>query len=335
MKRLAFVAVVVMAVLVSAGACAPAPVQQAPQPVQKVRIAAVLPSTIDDLAWSQSMYEGLKAVQAELGEDKVEFTVSEGLYKVVDAGAAMRDYAARGYDIVIAHGSQYQNTVMEIAREFPNTIFAYGTGFKTADNVFAYDPQAQQGAYLLGIIAAGVTKTGKVGIVGAVEAGDAIKFSVGFKKGVAAANPDVEVLESYTGSFADTVGAREMAIAHMDAGADVLTGTAQQSVGAIKAVAERAGVYWLSNDMDQSSLAPDSVLAAQAYHWESVIRHIIDARTKGGKGEHLFLDFATGRLELVYNPRLENIIPDEVREQVAEARQAIISGELVIQLPKE
>ncbi|HIC89794.1 MAG TPA: BMP family ABC transporter substrate-binding protein [Anaerolineae bacterium] len=331
--------VTVLSLLVAAGCTLPAGAPAAPPaeatPVPKIRIAAVLPSGIDDLSWNQSMYEGLMKVQKELGEDRVEVAISEGLYKIVDAGPAIRDYASKGYDIVIAHGSQYQTVIEDIASDFPDTTFAYGTGFATQSNVFAYDPQAQQGAYLMGLLAAGMTKSKIVGIVGAVQGGDAIKFSEGFKQGVAAGDPDVKVLEAYTGSFVDFAKAREIALADIDNGADVLTGTAQQSVGAIKAVAEKPGVYWLSNDMDQSSLAPNTVLAAQVYHWEDVIKTIIERRQAGVLGgEHITLDFASGRLSLEYNPKLADKIPAELKAKVAQALEDIKSGKIVIELPK-
>lgn len=303
----------------------------APAAPEKIRIALVLPSTIDDLAWSQSMYEGVKKVQSELGEDRVEVAVSERLGNPADAGAAIRDYASQGFDIVIAHGAQYQATLKEMAPEFPDVSFAYGTAFETGPNIFAYDPQAQEGAYALGILAAMMTKTGKLGIVGPVEAGDAIKYNRGFIQGAKSVNPDIEVLVSYTGSFGDIVGAGELAKAEMDNGADILTGTAQQAVGAIRAVAEREGVYWISNDMDQSSLAPNHILAFQGYNWENVIKRMIEARQQGIKGgEHLVLSFANGNLILKYNPVLADQIPDEVKAAVEQALADIKAGKITI-----
>ncbi|KYH30802.1 basic membrane protein [Moorella mulderi DSM 14980] len=103
----------------------------------------------------------------------------------------------------------------------------------------------------MGILAAMMTKSGITGIVGPVESGDAIKYNYGFQQGVAAAKPEVKVRIAYTGSFNDIVGAGELAKVHMDAGADILTGSSQQAVGAIRAVAGRSGKYWLSTDMDQ------------------------------------------------------------------------------------
>lgn len=301
----------------------------------KILIAVVLPSTKDDLSWSQGMVEGVYAVQKELGEDKVEVAISERLGSPTDAGAAIRQYASQGYNIIIAHGSQYQAVLDEIAPDFPKTSFAYGTGFAAHDNVFAYDPQSQEGAYLQGIIAGKITKSNIIGIVGPIEAGDAIKYNQGFVQGVKSVNPDADVRIAYTGGFGDIAKASELAKAQIDAGADVLTGTAQQTVGAIKATAEKPGVYWLGNDMDQSSLAPDTVLSAQVYNWKGVVMQMINFR-KDGKvgGEHITLSLKSGDISLSFNSKTSSVIPADVMALVDKAKADIISGALVIELPK-
>ena len=301
---------------------------------QKLKIALVLPSTVDDMAWAQSMYEALKKMQSQ-SKDGIELAVSERMGKPVDAGAAIRQYATQGFDIIIAHGAQYQSVVKEIAPEFPKITFAYGTGFQSGPNIFAYDPQAQEGAYVMGILAAKMSKSKIVGIVGPVEAGDAIKYNKGFMMGVAAAGGDVKTRIAYTGSFNEIVKAGEIAKTHMDAGADFLTGSSQQAVGAIKAVAGKPGTYWLSTDMDQSMVAPDSVLASQVYNWEKVLTKILDLRKKGTLGgQHLTLSFADGMLELKYNPKLEGKIPQDAKAAVEKAKKDIAAGTLKIELPK-
>ncbi len=301
---------------------------------EKIRLALVIPSTIDDMAWSQAMYEGIKAVQTELGEEKMEVAVSERLWNAVDAGAAIRDYALQGYNIIIAHGAQYQSLLNEIAPEFPKITFAYGTGFATeSPNIFAYDPHAQEGAYLLGMIAGLITKSNIIGIVGPVEAGDAIKFNKGVVQGAKAVNPNAEVRIAYTGSFGDLVAAAEIARTHIKAGADVLTGSAQQSVGAINVTKEFEKLFWLSTDMDQSSLSPKTVLAAQVYNFKSVVQTMISSRAEGVMGgKHLELSFANNGLDLVYNPELAAEISDEMKGRVEEAKQQLIDGSLKISL---
>ncbi|MHB8076378.1 BMP family lipoprotein [Desulfosporosinus fructosivorans] len=304
--------------------------------VEKIRIALVLPATVDDLAWGQSMVEGLKAVQKTMGEDKVELAISEKLGNAVDAGSAIRQYATQGYGIIFAHGSQYQSVLSEITKDFPKTTFAYGTGFATQPNVFAYDPQAQEGGYLLGMLAAMTSKTGIVGIVGPVESGDAVKYNYGVQQGVLKGKADVKARIAYTGSFNDIVGAGNLAKTQMSAGADILTGSSQQAVGALRAVAETQGKYWLSTDMDQSGIAPDHVLAAQVYNWEKVVNKIIELRKKGTLGgQVLTLSFADGTIDLKYNAKLADKIPAEAKAAVEQAKQDIISGKLKVELPKK
>ncbi|MBF8437292.1 BMP family protein [Halanaerobiaceae bacterium Z-7014] len=298
-----------------------------------VSIAMIFPSTIDDMAWSQAMYEGVMSLQEELGEAGISnVSYSENLYDAVQVGSAMREYAP-DFDIVIAHGAQYQNIVDDVARDFPNTTFAYGTSYNAMhDNVYAYDPHAEEGAYLAGIIAAHVTETGIVGVIGPVEAGDAIKYNTGFMQGVESIDPDIEIRVGYTGSFGDTVAAREMAETQIDEGADVLTGSAQQTVGAIRAAAE-AGVYWLSTDIDQSSLAPDTVIASQSLNFKEVVRYMIDARDEGiYGGEHLPLSFANGFLTYDFNENLAHLIDEDLQALIDDTIEQIINGEITIEI---
>lgn len=307
-----------------------------PASPDKLKIALILPSGKDDLAWGQSMYDGLMAVQKELGEDKIEINVTEKLPNPVDGATALRDYANSGFNIIIAHGSQYQNPVFDVAEEFPEVTFAYGTAFKTEENVFSYDPQTQEGGYLFGLLAAKLTKTKTVGIVGPVKAGDAIKYNYAFSQGVHALDPEIKVLESYTGGFGDSVKAKEMATAHMDAGADMLTGTAQQVIGAIQAVSEKDGVFWFSNDMDQISLARNKIIACQLYNWKNLIEDIIKRHKEGQLGgERLILSLANGGLEIIFNPELESMITPEIKDIFDENLEKIKKGELEIKLPSD
>jgi basic membrane protein A len=302
--------------------------------VEKVKIALILPSGKDDMAWSQGMYEGVMAAQKELGVDNVEVSLTENMPDPVNAGAALRDYANKGYNIIIAHGSQYQNSVMDVAKEFPKISFAYGTAFQTASNVFAYNEEAQDGAYAFGVLAAKLTKSKIVGIVGPVKTGDAIKYNYGFQQGVESVDPTIKIMESYTGSFGDIIKAKEMATAEIDAGADILTGTAQQTPGAIQAVSEKTGVYWFSSDVDQSSLAPDHIIASQVYRWKDVVLYMIDS-FKNGKlgGEVIPLDLTNGRIQIIFNPKLKTLITPELEKLFNETIEKIKSGSIKVKLP--
>jgi basic membrane lipoprotein Med (substrate-binding protein (PBP1-ABC) superfamily) len=88
--------------------------------IEQIRIAVVMPSTVTDLAWSQAVYDSLLRLQAEAGgPDVLEIAYTENMFNVTDAAAALRDYAADGFDIVLAHGTQYGTSMFEIAPDFP------------------------------------------------------------------------------------------------------------------------------------------------------------------------------------------------------------------------
>lgn len=319
-----------------APATAPTAAAQSAAPAKKFRVALILPSTISDMAWSQSMYEGLKAVQAEMGgESAMEIAYSEKMFNVTDAAAAIRDYASNGYDLVIGHGAQYGTSIFDIAPDFPEVSFAWGTSNDTGEskglkNVFAYQPVAWQGGYVNGIVASLLSKSGIIGVVGPVEAGDAVLYNAGFKAGVLAAKPDAKVNISYTGSFGDTALAAEAANVHIKAGADVLTGSAQQVVGAI-GVAKEQKVYWLSTDTDQSPLAPEVVVGGQVYNWAPALKEMIAMHNSGTMGAKVFqLTFANGGLKYVLNPNVK--LPDGVQPAIDAAIKGITEGTIKVEM---
>ncbi|MEZ4706831.1 MAG: BMP family protein [Caldilineaceae bacterium] len=293
------------------------------------RIAIVMPSSTTDIAWSQAMYDALVAVQTEMGgEGALEIAYSENMFQVTDAAAAIRDYAADGYDLVIAHGTQYGNSMFEVATDFPETSFAWGTANDTGaeaghENIFAYEAQAQEGGYVNGVIAAMLSSANIIGVVGPVEAGDAKLYIDGFVNGVEATKPEAEVNISYTGSFGDTALAAEAANTHIKAGADVLTGSAQQVVGAIGVAAENK-VPWLGTQSDQTSLGPDYVVANQLYDWTGAVRDMIELHKSGALGGKVYnLTLADGlQMSLNDNP----LITDEIKAAVDKAIEDIKSG---------
>jgi basic membrane protein A len=271
---------------------------------QPFRIAVVMPSAVTDMAFSQSMYDALKAVQAEMGgPSALEIAYSENMFKVPDAAAAIRDYAAQGYDLVIAHGSQYGASVQEVAPDFPKTSFAWGTNVDTfgLPNVFAYTAAAEEGGYVNGVIAAMLSKSGIIGVTGPVEVGDAKTYIQGFVRGVQTTKPGISVNSTWTGSFSDVALMTEAANTHIAAGADILTGSSQAVVGSIGAAKSKGGVLWFGTQADQSALAPELVVASQLYDWTGIVKDMI-AKHKAGTlgGETFTLHLANGGLKIVY-----------------------------------
>lgn len=332
--------VVLVALLVSGCAPAAAPqvvevtrvvekvVEATPVPVveKTYRVAIVMPSSITDLAFSQSMYEGLLKVQAEMGgPEKFEIAYSELMFNVPDAAAAIRDYASQGFDLVIAHGSQYGSSLQQIAPDFPESSFAWGTSLDTFQkqgigNVFAYQAESQEGGYVLGTIAALMSKSGKLGICGPVNAGDAKLFVDGFIAGAKVAKPDIVANPSFTGSFSDVSLMAGLAETFIADGADMLTGSSQSVVGAI-GVAKDKGAYWFGTQWEQTSIAPETVVATQVFDWTIVLRDMIKSEQAGVLGGKSYtLTFKNEGLMLKWNDAVE--VPADVKE----AAQAAIQG---------
>jgi basic membrane protein A len=300
------------------------------------RVAVIMPSTITDLAFSQSMYDALLKIQDDMGgPEKMELVYSEGMFVVDDAAAAIRDYASQGYDLVIAHGSQYGSSLQEIAPDFPETAFAHGTTVNTfvdegINNVFAYEAASHEGGYVNGVMAGMLTTSNVVGVVGPIETGDAKLYIEGFKSGVKASNPGAEVNVNYIGSFSDVALASEAANTHISAGADTLSGTAQMVVGAI-GVAEEKGVLWFGTQASQTSLAPSIVVANQIYDWTVALNDIVDLigdGTYGGKAYNITLKNKGQVME--YNPDFD--LPADVKAAAEEAIEGIIDGSITIDI---
>jgi basic membrane protein A len=301
-------------------------------PAAKVKIALIVESTVDDKGWCQAMHDAIQAVQKKYGPALVEYSYSEKM-KPVDAGAAARQYASGGYDIVLAHGAQYKNLILEMAEEFPKTTFAFGTSGEIGPkNVFTYMPQSEQTGYLNGLIAGLITKSNVIGLVGPVDGGDAARYDRGFVLGVKAVNPKAEVKVAHTGSFGDFVKAGELAQADIKAGADVLTGSSQQALGALQAVAtyKDKPIWWVGQDTAQLAI-PEAVkvVAAASYNYAAVVEQLIARRQAGVLGgENLPLTFQNGGFVYKFNDAVGPVLTKEVRAKVEEAKAAAAAGKL-------
>lgn len=296
------------------------------------RIAVVMPSAISDMAFSQSMWSALVAIQKEMGgESALVLKYSENMYNVPDAAAAVRDYASQGFDIVIAHGSQYGSSVQEIAPDFPNVTFAWGTDVNTfgMPNVYAYTAAAEQGGYVNGVLAAKLTKSKTIGVTGPVEVGDAKTYIDGFVQGVQSVNPGINISKTWTGSFSDVALMAAAAKTHIANGADILTGSSQSVVGSIGAAKDNGKVLWFGTQSNQASLAPKLVVASQVYDWVGMLKDIVAKHKSGVLGGVAYsLTLENGGLKVAYNPAYT--LPASVKAAGDAAIKGIAGGKITV-----
>jgi len=282
-------------------------------------VALVAPSASDDVAFTQSMVDSLE----RLG---VEPQVTDGTFVVEEAAAAIRGYAEDGADVVIAHGTQYGGSLAEIAPDFPETSFIWGTATDTQglSNVFAYNPAADQGGFVNGVIAGSLAGGGSIGVVGPVEAGDAVAYVNGFSAGVESVGGSTSVV--YTGSFGDVALATTTAQAHVDNGVQGLTGSSQAMVGAAN-IATANDLPWFGTQSNTEPWSADLTVASQVYHWDVVLSQMfemIEAGTLGGEAFELTLE--NGGLVMEFNDGFA--LDPEIRAAADEAVAGIIAGDI-------
>ncbi|MDY4610007.1 MAG: BMP family ABC transporter substrate-binding protein [Sphaerochaetaceae bacterium] len=271
-----------------------------------MKVALIIENTIDDKGWCQAMHDGIIAAQAQM-PGKIEYSYSENM-PPVDAGSIARQYVADGYDLIIAHGAQYKNLILEMAGEYPDVSFAFGTSAEIGPaNVFTYMPESEETGYLSGLIAGLTTKSNIVGVVGPVDGGDAARYCRGFVLGAKAVNPNCKIQVAHTGSFSDYVKAGEVATSQIRNGADVLTGASQQAIGALRATAEAPNAMWVGQDIAQFSTeeGKKKCIAASAYNYAAVIVGLVNKLEAGVKGgECIPMNFNNNGFIFEFNPEL-------------------------------
>ena len=297
-----------------------------------LKVALCLTGPANDNGWCQLAYDGLVAAKEEYG---IEYSYTENL-QPTDMEAALTDYAAQGYNLVIGLGFQFGDPALSVAEKYPNVNFIVFEGSVEADNVLSCQIANHQSRYLLGFLAARLSKSGVVGFVAGPAQPSIIKPAEAFKLGARTANPDIKVMVTYCESFTDVDLAKEAAIAMLDAGADVIGhGANTAGTGAIKACEER-GVLAMGAASDQNALAPETVVCSDQYSYGDVLLYVvkqaIDGEFEGGK--HMY-GFAEGVVNLAPYHSFEDKIPEEVKAEIEDLKQQIIDGTLEIPIIEE
>ncbi|MDA8266673.1 MAG: BMP family protein [Actinomycetota bacterium] len=272
-----------------------------PSSIKVLRVALVAPSATNDLAFTESMYNALEALKVS---QHLQISVSENEFVVADAANVIRQYASEGYNLILAHGSQYGSTVEALAPQFPKVSFAWGTAASTfgMKNIFAYEAASNEGGYVQGYMGAMLSKSHVVGVIGPIATGDAKLYVDGFVAGAKAEDKKITAHQVYTGSFSDDSLMATAAKTFVSDGADVLTGSSQSVVGAI-GVAKADHLPWFGTQWTQAVLAPKNVVSSQLYNWKpTLIAMIKDIRAGKRGGATYVLKLGNGGEQIQFNP---------------------------------
>ncbi len=288
---------------------------------------------IDDRSFNAAAYRGLQRGIAELGIDKEKARYIESKTNA-DYKTNLTQLATQGYDVVVAVGFAMLDPLKEIAPQFPNTKFAIvdSDAPEGAPNCVGLKFKEEQGTFLAGYLAASMSKSNKIGFVGGMKIPLIEKFEIGYRAGAKAANPNTQVLVTYTNTWNDLSKGKSQAEQLFGNGADIIFhASGKCGLGVIAAAKEKGpGFYAIGVDSDQDEVAPGRVLTSMIKRVDNAVFDVIQ-KVKEGK-------FTTG--SIVYDITQKGIglserkftkqdIPAKVTQRLEELEKALASGKIV------
>ena len=304
---------------------AEAPAEAAEAGESGIKMAILLSGTVDDLSWNYQMQQAAQKLAAERG---IELDISEKV-PPAEAERVIREYADNGFNFIITHSFGYGEALFKVAEEYPDVVFAWPGGIeRTAENIADYNQPFYQAAYLMGIMAGGMSESGILSFLAGFDIPVCHSMMEAFKLGAQETNPDAEVLYTFTGDWVDVAKAKEAVLAHFDVGADYVASCGfGPTQGAIEAAQDREG-FASSYVGDMSSIAPDTVALSMVWDLYPLLSLMVDDIEAGNfkPGKFYDLGVAEDALTVEINPALADQVPAEAQEKAESVRQSIIDG---------
>lgn len=321
-----FVAALALAVL-----CGCTPVEHkangADIEMKPFKVALITPNSVNDSGWSALAYRGLQQIETDL-KAEVQNVVASSPAEIQDA---MRSYAQKDFDLIIGHGYEYNAVGLEVGKGFPKTVFVSTSGDKFAENVGTFRFNLEQATYLCGMIAATMSKTRVVGMVGGPNVPSIESTFQAFEAGVKAVDPTVKVLKAYTQSNDDIGAAKRQTMAFLDQKADMIIHQANAAAGGVFEACQERGVIAFGTNSDQSGDSPMTVLVSAVIIAELAF---VDLATQVRDGKYVggvnLQGMKEGAVGLVWNEKLSVGVPQALKDLIEETTQKIISGELTV-----
>ena len=291
---------------------------------ESFRVALLTPGPISDRSWNGGAYDGLMRIR-----DSLDAQVSHIQTKTpAEFEENFRQYGAQGYDLVFGHGFEFQDAALRVAPSYPQTVFVTTSGNSVRDNVAGMVFNMEDASYLAGIMAAGMTKTGTVAVIGGSEFPPVKSSFEAFELGARSARPSIAVLTSYLGTWDDVSAGKEQALAVMNRGADVIFQNADAAgLGIFNAARERGGVYVFGTNSNQNAVAPTVIIASVVIDLPhallSVAREVRDGRFTG---RVIRLGGSEDVVSLVVNPALDSVIPASAKVTIDSVQRLMLDG---------
>ena len=297
----------------------------------KTRVAMVTSeSGLGDKSFNDMMHEGMEKAKKDFG---IEYVVIQPR-SVSDFQSTLARAASQGFDFVVGSSFDMIGPMKEVAKAFPNQkLGLVDVGPEPiAPNVVSTVTKDWEGSFLVGYIAAKTTKTGTIGFVGGKDIPIIHRFFVGYYYGAKMANPDVKVLESYTGSFTDPAGGKEYTLALVNQKSDINFAVAGATSAGVIDAAKSSNTFAIGVDSNQNYMAPGHVLTSmvkrvdtQAY---DMIKSVVDGKFQGGVVKYYGL--AEDGVAAAMDDNNKGLIADPVLKEVDGLKAKLLSSEIVV-----
>ncbi|MBQ0059930.1 MAG: BMP family protein [Lachnospiraceae bacterium] len=291
-----------------------------------VKMVLLLPGEINDQGWNASNYAGVVACNENLGTD-MEYVEA---VQEADFESTFREYAERGYDIIMAAGSQFDEAAASVAANYPDTLFMVVNGANCdGDNLCPLFPKEYEASYLAACIAGNITESGKFGMIGgdpnqamkdlmAVYGKTAVEIAT--ERGIEGSDYNL----AYANSWSDVALGKQMSESMIDEGADVMFVYANElGLGVIDGAVEK-GAKVVGYSSDQTVIDPETVVASIDFDYATMYVWAIDNYLNGELKGHQVVE--VGVAEGIYFPVYTDNCPDEAKTACDAAVEALKDG---------
>ncbi len=302
-----------------------------------VTLAAALPALADpavifdmggkfDKSFNEAAYRGMERWKKETGKPYLEFEIANETQRE----QAIRRMAERGASPIIGIGFGQASSIEKVAKEFPKLKFAIIDMVVDAPNVQSVVFKEHEGSFLVGMMAAQASKTGKVGFVGGMDIPLIRKFQCGYEQGAKFANPKVETFANMTGTtgaaWNDPARGGELTKAQFAKGADVVFAAAGGTGIGVYQAAKDAGKLAIGVDSNQNHLQPGTMLTSMLKRVDVAVYNVAKNHTPGIAS----LGLAEGGVDYAVDEHNAKLVSADMKAKVDAAKADIVSGKLKV-----
>lgn len=288
------------------------------------RVALLTPGPVSDSGWNAMANEGLIQIQKELGA-QVTQRESTGT-KIRDD---LRAFGQEGFNLVIGHGFEYNVPAVEISKDFPATSFVTSSGGGSSANSGSFRFYLEQGFYVAGYVAGSMSKSGKVAMIGGPDVPSIRSTFKGFRAGALAANPKVQVIETFTGKESDVAAAKLATNAALSTGADFVIHQANAAAQGVFDACKEKGAYAFGANADQNANPSGAVIGSAVINARPAFLSLA-VKVKNGeyKGGVELMGMDVGAIEFIWNPAMTAKVPAELQAKVTQLLADLKSGKV-------